>query len=160
MSYRPLIVATVGLGLAVSAPQALAQDQPPAMETMAAADIAWENIEVPGFRPGMQIAVLHGDFTVPDEPYALRLMLPEGYRFPPHWHPRAENVTVLEGTFLLKMGREFDESKLEEYAPGDYMYIRPENPHFGGAKSRVVLQLHGTGPFEIRVVEGQGMAAK
>ncbi len=160
MSYRPLIIATLGLGMAVSASPALAQDEPPAVEITAAANVTWNDIEVPGFKPGMQIAVLHGDPSVADEPYTLRLTLPEKYRFPPHWHPRAENVTVLEGTLLLQMGREFDESKLETYGPGDYLFIRPEHPHYGGATTRVVLQLHGIGPFEIRVVEGQGMAAR
>ncbi len=160
MLYRPLIAGAVWLGLAVSAPPALAQDEPSALETKAAADVMWEDIEIPGFLPGMKIAVMHGDFTVPDKPYTLRLLFPDGYRFPPHWHPRAENVIVLEGTFLLEMGREFDESKLETYGPGDYLYIAPENAHFGGAKGRTVIQLHGIGPFEIIVIEGQEMAGK
>ena len=95
--------------------------------------------------------------TLRDQPYTIRLAFPDGYKFPPHWHPRAENVTVLEGTFRLAMGRTFDDSKLMTYGPGDFLFIAPENPHYGGAQGRTVIQLHGIGPFEIEVVEGQAM---
>lgn len=163
MSHRLIsAVFAAALGLAVSAPVALAQEVEemamPAMHDVAAADLAWGDIEVPGFLTGMKIAVIHGDPSVAGEPYTLRLLFPDGYKFPPHWHPQAENVTVLEGTFLLAMGREFDDSKLKTYAPGDYLFISAESPHFGGVKGRTVLQLHGLGPFEIVVVEGQEMS--
>jgi len=36
--------------------------------------------------------------------YTVRLMFPAGYRFPVHWHPGAENLTVVSGTFQLGMG--------------------------------------------------------
>lgn len=161
MLHRLLAFPTVALVVALSAPDALAQDPPPpmqeAMQELAAADLAWNAAEVPGFLPGMEIAALHGDPSVPDQPYTLRLAFPDGYAFPPHWHPRAENVTVLEGTFLLAMGRSFDESQLKTYQPGDYLYIEAENPHFGKVQGRTVLQLHGIGPFDIVVVEGQEM---
>ena len=164
MSRRLLSIgsAAVATALAASAPAVLAQEPaeitPAAMHEVAANELAWEDIEVPGFLSGMQIAPVHGDPSVADEPYALRLLLPDGYDFPPHFHPRDENVTVLEGTLLLAMGEEFDEAKLSTYAPGDYLYLPAENPHYGGAKGRTVLQLHGFGPFEITVVEGQEMS--
>ena len=131
---------------------------PMAMQDVAADDLTFEPIEVPGFLTGMKIAAVHGDPSVAGEAYTLRLAFPDGYKFPPHWHPMAENVTVLEGTFLLAMGEKFDDSKLTSYEPGDYLFIAAENPHFGGAKGRTVIQLHGTGPFSIEVVEGQGMS--
>lgn len=155
----PVLLVVLGLGLA---PSLLAAQEEmaatPAMHDVAAADLEWNDIEVPGFLPGMQIAALHGDPSVADEPYTLRLAFPDGYRFPPHWHPRAENVTVVEGTFELAMGESYDASKLKTYTPGDYLHIAAENPHFGGAKGRTVVQLHGIGPFAIEVVEGQEMS--
>lgn len=159
MRSRLLSAMVVALGLLLSGPAAWAQDGPdqPAMHDVDAAQLTWSDIEVPGFLSGMQIAPVHGDPAVADEPYTLRLAFPDGYKFPPHWHPRAENVTVLEGTFLLAMGEEFDESRLKTYEVGDYLFIAAENAHYGGAKGRTVLQLHGIGPFEIMVVEGQGM---
>ena len=163
MSTRVLATAAVALGLAVTAQPTIAQEdaeaayESAAMRDVAADDLEWGDIEVPGFLPGMQIAPIHGDPSVADEPYVLRLSFPDGYAFPPHWHPRAENVTVLEGTFLLAMGREFDEEALETYEPGDYLFIDAENPHFGQVEGRTVVQLHGVGPFDISVVEGQEM---
>ena len=129
----------------------------PTMSAVAAADLTFGDAEVPGFLPGMQIATVYGDPSVPGEAYTLRLMLPDGYAFPPHWHPRAENVTVLEGEFHLAMGTAFDEDALQAYGPGDYLFIEGENPHFGRVTARTILQLHGIGPFDIQVVEGQEM---
>jgi quercetin dioxygenase-like cupin family protein len=152
-----MALVAVGLPIAAAAVLAQAGSQEPAMQEVAAASLTWNDIEVPGFKPGMQIATVYGDPSVADKPYTLRLALPAGYAFPPHFHPRAENVTVLEGTFQLAMGRKFDESMLKTYHPGDYLYIAPENAHFGKVQERTVLQLHGTGPFEITVVKGQEM---
>lgn len=159
MSHRLLPVVAMVLALAVAPSSVLAQDvsENPGMHDVAAAELAWSDVEVPGFLSGLQIAVIHGDPSVADQPYTLRLLFPDGYRFPPHWHPRAENVTVLEGTFLLAMGRKFDDSKLKTYRPGDYVFVEAERPHYGEVEGRTVLQLHGPGPFEIMVVEGQEM---
>ena len=160
MRYRFLSLVTTALSLVLLAPPARAQDAAadPAMHDVAAADLAYAAIEVPGFASGMKIAALHGDPSVADQSYTLRLWFPDGYMFPPHWHPRAENVTVMQGTLLLAMGDRFDASKVAKYNPGDYLFIAAENPHFGGAQGETVLQLHGIGPFEIVVVEGQEMS--
>lgn len=159
MSYRLLSVAAVALGLPIAAvavvPQAGSQN--PALHAVAAANVTFSPIEVPGFKSGMQIAPVQGDASVPDQPYTIRLVMPDGYAFPPHWHPKAENVTVLEGTFQLAMGDKFDPSTLQTYRVGDFLHIEPENPHFGKAMGRTVVQLHGIGPFEINVVKGQEM---
>lgn len=167
MSHSRLAAAVVAGGFLVLAPAAFAQEEPmamaspdatPAMSAVAAADLAWSAVEIPGFLPGLKIAPVHGDPSVADEPYTLRLALPNGYKFPPHFHPRAENLTVLEGTLLLAMGEKFDDSQLKSYGVGDYLFIAGENPHFGSVKGSTVLQLHGFGPFNITVVEGQGMS--
>ena len=79
-----------------------------AMKAVSANSITWSDANVPGFAPGMKIAVVQGN---PDSAglYTLRLSFPDGYRFPPHWHPMAENVTVLSGTLLVAMGERADE---------------------------------------------------
>ena len=115
-------------------------------------DLEFAALEVPGFDTGMEIAGLYGDFTA-EGPYALRLSFPDGYRFPAHFHPMDENLTVISGTLLLAMGDTVDESQLVAYGPGDYMNLPAEHPHFGGAKGYTVIQLHGMGPFEIILVE-------
>ena len=132
---------------------AFGQDAEGPMTTMVMAeDLEYAPIEVPGFDSGMQIAGLYGDFMA-EGPYALRLSFPDGYRFPPHFHPMAENLTVLEGTLLLAMGEAADEGRLARYGVGDFLNIPAEHPHYGGASGYTVIQLHGEGPFEILLVE-------
>jgi quercetin dioxygenase-like cupin family protein len=59
----------------------------------------------------------------------IRLAFPDGYKFPPHWHPMAENVTVLEGDFMLGMGDTVDASKQATYKPGSFLYIPAKMSH-------------------------------
>jgi quercetin dioxygenase-like cupin family protein len=107
---------------------------------------------VQGFDAGMEIAMIHGDPAVADQPYTIRLRFKNGYRFPAHFHPKAENLTILSGTFLLAMGDTPSED-LQSYAPGDYLYLPPLQPHYGGAKGATEVQLHGVGPFEIKLAQ-------
>ena len=129
-----------------------AQAQKPEMKAVAGASLTWTDMEVPGFNPGMKIAALVGDPSVADQAYTVRLKFPDGYRFPAHYHPKAENVTVLSGTFLLEMGPN-PTGKMTTYMPGDYLFIPPTMPHSGGATGETVIQLHGMGPFEILLVK-------
>ena len=122
------------------------------MKVSAATAVAWNDLVVPGFDPGAKIAVLHGDPGKAGA-YTVRLQFPAGYRFPVHWHPGAENLTVVSGTFLLGMGNTADASALKTYTAGDYIYIPPRHAHFGGsaAEGPSVIQLHGQGPFQVIV---------
>jgi quercetin dioxygenase-like cupin family protein len=110
-------------------------------------------IEVPGFNSGMKIAAIHGDPNADSGMYVIRLEFPAGYRFPAHWHPNAENLTVLSGELLLGMGEKEDAAKLMSYRPGAFMHIPSKMPHFGGAKGMTVIQLHGEAPFKIELVK-------
>ena len=118
-----------------------------------ASKVAFEPIEVPGFPSGMKIAVIHGDPNAESGTYVVRLQFPDGYMFPPHWHPMAENLTVMSGTFMLAMGEKADKSKLVTYSPGAFMAIPGKMAHFGGAKGATVIQLHGQAPFKIELVK-------
>lgn len=112
--------------------------------------ITWVPLTVPGFDPGTQLAVINGDPTKSGE-YTLRLKFPSGYRFPVHWHPGAENVTVLSGSFLFAPGTSGDWSQVKAYGPGDYIFAPARHPHFGGAQGETVVELHGIGPFAINL---------
>jgi uncharacterized protein (TIGR02246 family) len=115
-----------------------------------AAGMTFQPLEVPGFKSGMQIAVIHGDPNGKGD-YTIRLKFPAGYTFPAHYHPNSEHLTVLSGTFQLAMG-EKEGGMVRDYAPGDFLYIPAQKPHYGGAKTESVIQLHGIGPFEIKLV--------
>ena len=100
---------------------------------------------------GARAAVLEGDPAQPGA-FTLRLWLPDGYTIPPHVHPVAEHVTVIQGTFLVGMGDQLDPSKFGELPPGSFGVIPQGMKHFARARGEVVLQLHGTGPWGLTYV--------
>src|SRR3954447_7809369 len=73
----------------------------------------------PSLPTGAKLAVLEGD-PAKDGPFVMRLKLPDGYRLPPHTHPKPERVTVLSGTFYLGTGDQFDPAKAREMPAGSY----------------------------------------
>jgi quercetin dioxygenase-like cupin family protein len=97
------------------------------------------------------IAVLEGDPTK-EGPFVFRVKLPDGYRVPPHTHPKTERVTVISGTFNIGMGDTFDEKATKVMAAGTYGYWPAGMKHFVWAKGETVLQFHGTGPWSIQYV--------
>ena len=131
---------------------AAAPTYPPDVHMVANSSLTWGDFAPPGFDPGMKLAVLSGDPGKSGE-YTVRLQFPAGYRFPVHWHPGAENLTVVSGTFQLGMGNTANWNALKNYTAGDYIYIPPRHAHFGGsaAKGPSVIQLHGQGPFQVIV---------
>jgi hypothetical protein len=100
---------------------------------------------------GAQLAVVEGDPTVAG-PYTMRLLMPDGYRIPPHFHPATEHVTVLEGTFKVGMGEKFDVATMKDLPVGTFAALDPGTRHFAQAVGRTVIQLHGTGPWSVTYV--------
>src|SRR5262245_11336785 len=81
------------------------------------------------FQTGAQFAVIQGDPAAAG-PYVVRLKLPDGYKIMPHWHPTAENVTVLSGVFHLGTGTTFDDTKCAEMPAGSFGIVGPRMNHF------------------------------
>jgi quercetin dioxygenase-like cupin family protein len=79
----------------------------------------------------------------------MRLRLPDGYRIPPHWHPKVEHVTVISGVLNLGTGRTFDQSATRELPAGTFGYWPAGMRHFAWARGETVLQLHGFGPWRV-----------
>lgn len=115
--------------------------------------VTFQPIEIPGFDPGLKLAAIHGDPNAETGTYVVRLWFPDGYRFPAHFHPMAENVTVLDGELFLGMGDSWDDSKLMEYKQGSFLYIPGKMPHFGRSKGTTTIQLHGQAPFKIELAK-------
>lgn len=120
------------------------------METRAQSAITWTDLVVPGFATGARMAVVHGN-PGGDGDYTVRLWFPDGYEFPPHWHPMGEHITVLSGVFRLGMGGTANAAAVRDYQAGDFLYVPGRMPHFGGARGETVVQLHGIGPFAINL---------
>ena len=97
---------------------------------------------------GAKFAVLEGDPAKAGY-FAMRVMLPAGYRIPPHWHPNVERVTVLSGTMLLGMGDSSDTGATEALPAGSYVSMPPRMRHFARTEVPTVVQITTTGPWAI-----------
>lgn len=156
---RPMLVVAALVALTLP-PAAFAQEaevtttfsEPAEHAIITSESVTFEPLEVPGFNPGLRLAVIHGNPGAQGGDYTVRLAFPAGYQFPAHYHPKAEHVTVLSGTFLLALGETEDRTAVNSYAPGSFLYIPAEHPHYGGAEGETVIQLHGEAPFEIKLV--------
>lgn len=143
----------IAVALAVACLSAPAAADPPKADEVAlfpADSIKWQD-GPPSLPKGAQIAVLEGDPTK-EGPFVFRLKLPDGYRVPPHTHPKTERVTVLSGTFNIGMGDKFDDKATQPMPAGTFGYWPAEMKHFVWAKGDTVLQFHGTGPWSIEYV--------
>ncbi len=105
----------------------------------------------PSLPPGAKIAVLEGDPTKPG-PFVFRVKVPDGYKIPPHTHPKPERVTVIAGEFHLGMGDTFDPTKGESLPAGTYGTWPAGMKHFVWVKGETVVQFHGEGPWVIEYV--------
>jgi len=132
---------------------AAAPATPPEASTVAvhsASSITWGDLTAPGLPPGAKIAVLSGNPGGPGE-FVLRLQFPDGFQIPVHWHPKAEQVTIISGSLGFAMGNASDPSALRTYSPGDFAYIPANHAHFALAHGPTVVQVNGMGPFLINM---------
>jgi Cupin domain len=108
---------------------------------------------VPSFIPaGAQLAVVEGDPMASTGDYTIRLKMPDGYKIPPHWHPKRENVTVISGTLKFGMGDKFEESKMSPFPAGSFAYLEPDMHHYVEAKGETVVQVHGMSPVAFNYI--------
>ena len=105
----------------------------------------------PSLPPGAKIAFLEGDPSK-EGPFVFRVKAPDGYRIPPHTHPKTERITVISGTFNIGMGEKFDAAATKPMPAGTYGYWETGMKHFVWIKGETVVQFHGMGPWKIEYV--------
>ena len=110
-------------------------------------EMAWKD-GPPSLPPGAKLSVLEGDPTK-EGPFTMRLKLPDRYRIPPHTHPKIERLTVISGTFRLGMGAKFDANNMSTMPAGTYGFWPAGMQHYAEVQGETVVQLHGTGPWQI-----------
>jgi hypothetical protein len=104
------------------------------------------------FAPGVEYGPMYGNCDKAGAPCVFQLRFAAGAKFPPHWHPVDENVSVLSGTFMAGMGDTYDESKMATLPAGSYVFMPRRMHHFAGTKEGAQVQVHGVGPFKINYV--------
>ena len=169
MEGRALVLAAAVLlfapGLAAGQGRPITPGQPIVTPPVSAADferpqtrlstaLRWIPLEVPDFPPGALVAIVHGDPNVRNRDFVIRIRFPAGYRFPVRWHEESEHITVLQGSFLFAIGDEADESMLQRFGPGDFIFAPARVAHYGGARVTTVIQVHGNGPFRMNMGAG------
>lgn len=118
-----------------------------------AQDIMWS--PGPASLPaGAQAATLYGDPSK-EGLFALRLKMPNGYRIPPHTHPKPEVVTVISGTFRLGMGETADQSRAKPLPAGSFFALPPGMAHYAFAEDETVIQLNSIGPWSLTYVNAK-----
>ncbi len=129
----------------------LAAAPPPGTIQVEATKVVWKD-GPPSLPKGTKIAVLEGDPKAPGI-YTMRLRFPAGSKVMPHWHPRAERVTVLSGLVKVGFGGDWNDAEMRSFRAGDF-YVNPaESHHFVGFPRTSVIQITGEGPRELRPVK-------
>jgi hypothetical protein len=152
MRRLSFLIAAVALAVALSAAAqpAKAPAGGASHVLIRSAEVKWG--EAPAKLPkGAQLAVLSGDPAAAG-PFAIRLKFPAGYTIPPHWHPTAEQLTVVSGDLSMGTGDTFDKTALKPLGVGGYSFMPAEMRHFGWSRAGAVIQLQGMGPFVLNYV--------
>lgn len=103
-----------------------------------------------GDMKGLQVAALEGDPSKPG-PWTIRIKFPAGTKFPVHYHPDTERVTVISGAIWVAVGNKYDATKLMALPPGSYAVIPAGIRHYAAMKVETVIQLSGTAPFAMKM---------
>jgi len=110
-------------------------------------DIDWQPF--PAFPPSARLAVIVGQPSEP-APYVVRVKLPSGGKLMPHLHHEDRVYTVVSGVFYIGLGEQFDEAKLQAYAPGAVIVLPSGTAHFHSPKSgEYVTQVTAIGPISL-----------
>ncbi|MBI3343638.1 MAG: cupin domain-containing protein [Gammaproteobacteria bacterium] len=115
------------------------------------ADFKW--VDAPRSMPaGTRIQVLEGNPTRAGL-FTMRVKLPAQTTLMPHSHPEDERVTVLSGGAYVGFGNKVDLAKAKQFATGSY-YVNPARlHHYAYFGEETVIQLTGTGPWEIHYLK-------
>ena len=130
---------------------ALADETTPGFIDIRAEDVSYEpDPDV----PGLGYAVLSGD---PDRAgvYVIRLRIPPGLTFSPHYHDQDRHITVISGVWAFGTGRS---GRCEDTVPltaGAYVMHPKGGIHFDGAcgDEPVEVQIIGAGPVKTTRVD-------
>lgn len=104
--------------------------------------------------PGLGYAVLSGDPEAPGT-YAIRLKVPPGLVFPPHYHDQDRHVTVISGVWAFGTGSSGQCEDTIPLSAGAYVFHPKGAVHFDGAcgDAPVEVQIIGQGPVTTIFIE-------
>ena len=101
----------------------------------------------PDLPKGAEMTVLHGDPTKKGV-FTARVKMPSGYKIPPHWHSKDEQLTIVSGAFVLHMGDTM-EAPATTLTAGGFHFLPGKMHHAAETTEDTVVQVNGMGPFDI-----------
>ena len=101
--------------------------------------------------PGTEWVVLSGDPGKKGR-FVFEWRGPAGTKAPPHWHSRAERITMISGTGTVGMGDNIDPQKGKAVPPGTYGVMPGKMHHWFVSDGPFVMLIEGEGPFDIHFV--------
>ena len=137
-------------------PGLMAQDHPmmssdsTSHTMLSAAELKWMDAP-PGLPKGAKVAVLSGDPSKAGS-FTIRVKFPPNYAVKPHWHPTAENITVIEGALFMGTQKTFDKQKAGKIEKSGFAVMPANFVHYAFCNIPTVVQIHGMGPFAITYV--------
>lgn len=143
-TFRRSIFLTLGVAL-----MGMALAQQTAITPILPEKLQWTT---PPNIPAVRTAWLLGSEQQPGS-YAMRVILANNGRIPPHTHPDTRYSTVLSGTLYVGLGTKFDAAVLVA-VPAGAVYVAPAGvAHFLWARDgEVTYQEAGVGPTATRVL--------
>jgi quercetin dioxygenase-like cupin family protein len=105
----------------------------------------------PSLPPGAQAAALLGS-PGKEGPFVLRLKFPAGFVIPPHRHSKDEFVTVISGGLSVAAGETLDRSA-KPLKAASFVHLPAGMPHFAFTAEETVVQINGTGPFDVTYID-------
>jgi len=85
--------------------------------------------------------------------FTVRFRVHDSFEMKPHWHPRNERVTILEGKVGVGFGDEVDRENVSWFGPGDYYVNAEQAHHFVLVDGPAVLQITGVGPWKVNFLD-------
>lgn len=111
-------------------------------------DVVWQ-LGPPTLPPGAKYFLIEGH-PLKEGPIIMRILLPEGYVIPAHYHPGAERTTIISGTYNMGTGSKFDKANCSRMPAGSVVVMPAGGiPHYGWASEETIVQVHIDGPLQI-----------
>jgi len=141
----------LSLGVAICLGATYAQAAETHHTVVPAEEVKWGPAP-PSLPPGAQAAVLLGS-PAKEGAFVLRLKFPSGFAVPPHRHSKDEFVTVMAGKFAVGSGEKLDREALNPLPPASFVHLPAGMPHYAWAEVESVVQINGTGPFDVSYID-------
>ena len=152
MKHSMAVIRSFALSLGIVAILATAAHASEQHHTVVSGDAVKWGPAPASLPPGAQAAALLGS-PAKEGPFVLRLKFPAGFVVPPHRHSKDEFVTVISGKFAISSGEKLNRETMQALPPASFIHLPAGMPHYAWAEVETVVQINGTGPFDVIYID-------